>query len=242
MRDTALLILAAGKGTRMQSDLPKPLVPMNGMPILGHLLGNSRKSGVAQISVVVGHKAELVREYVGEGIKTPLQEVRDGTAHAVEIAKESVQGANNLFVFVGDSPLLTAKSIQRLHQHHQTSGAACTFLTAYFEMKLPYARVIRGENNKVVACIEERDATEEQKQICEYLASHFIFSAELLWKFLPQITPHERTGERYLTDMIPLLIEAGEKVEAVSIENWQELVGLNTPEDVAWAEGLLASA
>lgn len=242
MKDSALLILAAGAGVRMQSELPKPLVPVGGTPILGHLLNSARRAGVDDFSVVVGHGAQQVREFVGSGVRTPLQEKRNGTAHAVWIARQSVQDARRVFVFVGDSPLLSPSSIKRLYQKHKETGAVCSFLTACFGRELPYARVIRDEEGGVIACVEERDASDEQKSVREYLSSHFLFDADALWEYLPQITPHERTNERYLTDIVGLIIEAGHRVSAVPIENWEELVGLNTPQDVVWAEGHLSRA
>ena len=120
------------------------------------------------------------------------------------------------------------------------TGAACSFLTAAFGQHYPYARVIRGLDGSVDAVIEERDCTPDQLHINEYLTSHFLFDAEALWSVLEDVKPHPDTEERYLTDAIGLLLAQGERVEAVQIDDWRELVGLNTPEDVAWAEGILS--
>ena len=240
MSDSAVIILAAGQGKRMQSTLPKPLVPVAGRPILDHLLDAVNAAGIDEVSVVVGHQAEVMRAHLGGAVHTPLQAERNGTAHAVDVARESVASADEVFVFVGDSPLIRPSSIEQLQEVHRETGAACSFLTASFGQHYPYARVIRGLDGSVDAVIEERDCTPSQLEINEYLTSHFLFDAEALWRVLDQVRPHPDTGERYLTDAIGLLLAEGERVEAVDIPDWRELVGLNTPEDVAWAEGILA--
>jgi len=240
--NSAIIILAAGQGKRMHSPLPKPLVPVSGRPIIDHLIDAVRSAGIQTVSVVVGHQAEVMRDHLGDGVRTPFQAVRNGTAHAVDVAKDSVSDADEVFVFVGDSPLISTASIQLLHRVHRETGSACSFLTADFGQHYPYARVIRAEEGPVTAVIEERDCTPEQTEITEYLTSHFLFDADALWSVLPQVETHAVTGERYLTDTIGLLLEADQRVEAVSIPDWRELVGLNTPEDVAWAEAALAGS
>ncbi len=239
MNNSAVIILAAGQGKRMRSSLPKPLVPVLGRPIIDHLLDAVSAAGIDEVSVVVGHQAERMRAHLGSEVHTPLQAVRNGTAHAVDVARDTVQSADEVFVFVGDSPLITPTSIERLQDVHRERGAACSFLTATFGQHYPYARVVRGLDGSVDAVIEERDCKPDQLEITEYLTSHFLFDAEALWSVLDEIESHPDTGERYLTDAIGLLLAQGERVEAVDIEDWRELVGLNTPEDVAWAEGIL---
>lgn len=240
IHDASAVILAAGQGTRMRTHLPKSMVPVAGRPIIGHLLSAVRQAGVSDVVVVVGHKAETLRTYLGPEVSTPLQSVRLGTAHAVETAKDSVGAAQDVFVLVGDSPLIRSTSIARLYETHRQSGAACSFLTAQFDISLPYARVLRGEDGSVREVIEERDCTPEQKKVREYLTSHFVFSADALWPLLDGVVPHPVTQERYLTDVLGSLLAAGERVEAVVIDDWRELVGLNTPEEVAWAEEAMA--
>ena len=240
IHDSAMIVLAAGQGKRMRSSLPKPLVPVAGEAILHRLLRAVEESGIHRVAVVVGHGAAEVRASLGSQYSTPMQETREGTAHAVSVARSAVGEAESVFVFVGDSPLLSPESIQALAQRHQISGAACSFLTSRFGQHFPYARVIRDEHGRVAACVEERDCSPEQAKISEYLSSHFVFNGPILWSLLEQVTPHPVTGERYLTDVIDLILEEGHGVEAVAIKDWRELVGLNTPEDVAWAEEVLA--
>jgi len=230
------IVLAAGKGTRMRSHLPKPLVDVAGKPMIHHLCESIENAQMGPIAVVVGHGADQMRAALGTHIHTPLQAVQDGTASAVEFAKSSVTSASDVFVSVGDSPLIRSETLTELLLHHRKSGAACTFLTAHFERHYPYGRVLRDTNGVVTGCVEERSATEEQKKIREYITSHYLFNAEALWQHLPEIQRHPESGERYLTDIIAILIASGKRVETLVIEDWRELVGLNTPEDVQWAE------
>ncbi len=238
--DSAAIILAAGKGSRMGADVPKPLVPVGGQPMITTIIAALRGAGVGRIVAVVGHGAAAMRAALPDDVATPLQEVRSGTADAVAVAQDSAAGCPTVLVLVGDAPLLTSASIRRLLDHHAASGAACSFLTADFGLHFPYARVIRDEAGRVSGCIEERDCTAEQARIREYLSSHYAFDAAALWSILPRIPRHPVTAERYLTDIIGLMLADGLGVEAVSIAAWWELVGLNTPEDVAWAEERLA--
>jgi len=235
---TAAVLLAAGKGTRMRSHLPKPLVPLAGRGLTLRLLDAVVAAGIEHPVVVVGHGAEQVRAALPAGTTTAFQAVRDGTASAVDAAREAVADAEHVFVLVGDSPLLQPERLRALYAHHRATSAACTFLTATFPVSYPYARVMRAPHGEVVACIEERDCTPEQAAIRELLTSHYVFEAEALWSALARVAPHPETGERYLTDVIELIGFEG-AVEALVIDDWRELVGLNTPEDVAWAEGVL---
>lgn len=240
MKDTAAIILAAGKGTRMKSPLPKPLVPVGGRPMVRYLIDALEGAGVKDIAVVIGHGADEMRQELGESYKLPFQEVRSGTADAVACAANAVSDSKHVFVFVGDSPLLSAESIKQLHQEHLEQAAQCSFLTAHFETLFPYARIIRDSAGNVEACIEERDCTESQKEIRELLTSHFLFDTAHLFETLNRVPRHPTTEERYLTDVIGLTLNDEKKVTALSINDWKELVGLNTPEDVQWAEGYLA--
>jgi len=233
------VVLAAGKGTRMRSELPKPLVPVGGRAIVLRLIDALQAADVADIVVVVGHGAEQVRAALPTGVRTVLQEVRDGTAGALGCARGAAAGFEELLVFVGDSPLVSARSIRRLLAHRREHDLPAAFLTARFPLSLPYARVVRGDGGRVAACIEERDCSPEQAALREYMTSHYAFSAAALWYSLPRVPAHPVTGERYLTDVLGLILGDGGRVDTVDADRWEELVGLNTPEEVAWAEGLL---
>lgn len=237
---TVAVLLAAGRGTRMRSPLPKPLVPLAGRGLVLRLLDAVQQAQVDRSVVVVGYQADRVAAALPDGVQTVLQEVRDGTASAVECARAASAGATDVLVFVGDSPLLSAASIERLITHRRETGAQAAFLTSTFPIQLPYGRVIRDESGAFVDCIEERDCTPEQVEIREYLTSHYAFDAETLWRLLATIEAHPTTGERYLTDILKAICDDGGTVVTVQADSWEELVGLNTPEEVAWAEEIWA--
>lgn len=231
------LILAAGKGTRMRSLLPKPLVPFHGQPIVSHLIGSFKEAGVNDIYLIVGHEAELVKHVIGNEVQYIDQPEQKGTAHAVMQAEQIIDWKNkNIFVFVGDSPMISADTISWLQAHHKITNASCTFLTASFPVDLPYARVIKNKEGALVACIEEKNASPEELQIRELLSSHFIFKGEDLFHNLHEIKGDQDNGEFYLTDIIAILLKKKLRVEVLKIDDYQELVGLNTPEDIQWAE------
>ena len=239
-KPTLALILAAGKGSRMHSTLPKPLVQVAGKPMVTYLTAALQKAGIKDISLIVGHKAEQVREALGSDFDYVFQEQQLGTAHAVKMALNAGETEDkDILVFVGDSPLLSSSTIRELIQKHRETEACCTFLSATFEQPYPYARVICDQNGKLIKCVEERDANPDELKVKEYLSSHFIFKAKALKEFIPQIQPHPKTGEYYLTDILHLLLRAGKPVEIAFTNDYQELVGLNTPQDVIWAESFI---
>ncbi len=231
------LILAAGKGTRMRSELPKPLVPFMGESLVAHISKAMKKANVNPVALVVGHGADLVKESMGATYVYVMQEQQNGTGHAVMQSENILDWKDkDILVFVGDSPLITPQTITQLIKHHQESKASCTFLTAHFDIHLPYARVIRDANGNFLDCIEEKNVNSEQFKIQEYLSSHFIFKANDLFPALHAILPDTKNGEYYLTDVIGILKNQNKSIEVCKISHYQELVGFNTPEDIAWGE------
>ncbi len=240
MADIAALILAAGRGTRMKSPLPKVLVPVAGRAIAQRLADTLQAAGVSRLCFVVGHRADEVQDALGDGYDYVLQEQQQGMAHAVEMARETLEGqADHVLVTVGDSPLLQPETIRGLVARHLDTGAACTFFTATYEPPPPYARVIRDADGRVVYCVEERDCTPEQAQVRELLTSHYVFRGSALWEHLESVPVHPVTGERYLTDITRSFARHGLSMEAVPVSDAAELTGLNTLDDVAMAEGWL---
>jgi bifunctional N-acetylglucosamine-1-phosphate-uridyltransferase/glucosamine-1-phosphate-acetyltransferase GlmU-like protein len=234
------LILAAGKGTRMKSDLPKPLVELNKKPIIEYIIAAFENAGINDIGIIVGYKSDLMKSVLNPKYKFIDQPEQKGTAHAVRCAENIIDWkGNDVFVFVGDSPLISASSIIKLLAHHRKTNADCTLLTSEFTMKLPYARIIRDKNGELLKFVEERNASTEELKITELLSSHFLFKGDSLFGYLEKIKPDARNGEYYLTDIINIFLEKEMKVETVSIPDFEELVGLNTPEDISWAENFL---
>jgi bifunctional N-acetylglucosamine-1-phosphate-uridyltransferase/glucosamine-1-phosphate-acetyltransferase GlmU-like protein len=239
MKEIAL-ILAAGKGTRMKSDLPKPLVEVNKKPIVEYITEALESAGINEIAIVVGYKAELVKSALKTTYKFINQAEQKGTAHAVSCAKDIINWkGKDIFVFVGDSPLISKASIRNLLEHHRKTNADSTILTSDFKIKLPYARIIRDKSGKLLKFVEERNADSEELKITELLSSHFLFKGDSLFGYLDQIKPDAQNDEYYLTDIINIFLENGMKVETINIPEYEELVGLNTPEDISWAENFL---
>jgi bifunctional N-acetylglucosamine-1-phosphate-uridyltransferase/glucosamine-1-phosphate-acetyltransferase GlmU-like protein len=234
------VILAAGKGTRMRSEIPKPIVSLNKRPIVEYITEAFKSAGIHTIALVVGYKSELVKDVLGKGYIYVEQKEQKGTAHAIMQVRDTVswQG-KNMFIFVGDSPLITKDTICKLLKFHEKEQADATFLTADFEMKLPYARVIKDGNGNLIKCVEEKNASIEELKVTELLSSHFIFRADSLFLYLDEIKPDPDNGEYYLTDIIGVFLKNRLKVKTLKIKGYEELVGLNTPEDVVWAEKIL---
>ena len=240
MREPSALVLAAGKGTRMHSPLPKPLVPVGGRAIVLRLLDALAEAGVSDRVLVVGHGEASVRAAVGDRARFVTQHEQRGMAHAVACAREAMGDASEIYVFVGDTALLRPASIRALRDAHRARRAAVSFLTADFPVRLPYARVLRGPDGGVAAVIEERDAPSDALAVRQYMSSHYLTRADALWPYLDRVKPHPVTGELYLTDVLGMVLAEGRLVHAERIPDWRELVGPNTPEEVAWAEGVLA--
>lgn len=240
MKKTLALILAAGKGSRMKSESPKPLVDFIGQPIVSHIINSFRNAQVKDIALVVGYKSGEVIDKLGPEQSYIHQKEQNGTADAVRSALPFIieNKYDDVFIFVGDTPLIKPDTIEHLYSHHIRTDAACTFLTADFPIPFPYARIIRDENNKLYKCVEEHDASEAEKEIQELLSSHFIFNAKALIENLHKIELHPKNKEYYLTDIINILLKQGLTVEALKTENYFELTGLNTPEDLKWAKNL----
>jgi bifunctional N-acetylglucosamine-1-phosphate-uridyltransferase/glucosamine-1-phosphate-acetyltransferase GlmU-like protein len=240
MKPTIALILAAGKGTRMRSELPKPIVPLNGKPIVRHLIDKFHEAGVSDIVLIVGYKSDEIKKTIGEDVYYIEQKDQKGTGHAVLQAKSKIDWmGKDIFVFVGDSPLVTVHTIRELLAYHHLTNADCTFLTSDFKMQLPYARVIKDSNGNLIRCVEEKNASKKELKVTELLSSHFIFKGEKLFSYLEEIEPDSDNGEYYLTDILDLFLRNNLKVETLTIDHYEELVGLNTPEEVAWAEEIL---
>jgi len=240
MHDIAALILAAGRGTRMKSPLPKVLVPVAGQAIAQRLADTLEAAGVERLCFVVGHRADEVRAALGPRYDYVLQREQLGMAHAVEMARSALQGqARHVLVTVGDGPLLRVDSVRGLIRRHIGSGAACTFFTATYDPPPAYARVIRDASGAVCFCIEERDCDAQQAAVRELLTSHYVFEASALWEHLADVPVHPVTGERYLTDITRSFQRHGLAMEAVPVADAAELTGLNSLEDVAMAEAWL---
>lgn len=227
---THAVVLAAGKGTRMKSDLAKVLHQAAGRPLVSWMLDILDPLPVDHTVVVVGHQADRVRAVLPDSVDTALQEEQHGTGHAVMVALESIDpgGDDTVMVIPGDMPLLRSESLQRLFDVHQEEAAAASILTVVLENPPPYGRVIRDASGHVVEVVEARDATEDQLAVNELNTSVYLFDAGLLASALTELTPENDQGELYLTDVIGIFTRRGETVTAVPAGSSDEGSGVNT--------------
>lgn len=237
VNDLYAVVLAAGKGTRMKSDLAKVLHELDGRPLLRHVLDALAPLEPERTVVIVGHQAERVAECCdAKGTSTALQAEQLGTGHAVDMARPQLDGeAGVTLVLCGDVPLLTTKTIRALVEHTRTTGAAATVLTAVAEDATGYGRILRDERDRVVAIVEHKDATEEQRRVREYNTGTWCFDNAKLWPVLARLDRNNVQGEYYLTDVVELLVRDAERVEGLVCTDEREVQGVNTLDDLARA-------
>nr|MEE4269637.1 NTP transferase domain-containing protein [Candidatus Krumholzibacteria bacterium] len=231
------VVLAAGKGTRMKSDLPKVLHPLAGRPLLDHVLDTVGAVGVDHTVVVVGHKADLVKETCARpGIEFALQQPQLGTGHAVQVTVDQLRRGGFCVVLAGDVPLLTVATLQRLLDEARRSEAAAIILTCVVEDAAAYGRIIKDDSGQVLKIVEARDATPEELAVGEYNTGILCFRTELMIEALANLTTDNDQGEYYLTDTVAWLVGRGHRVEAVATEDPDEVGGINTVDELAAAE------
>lgn len=225
------VILAAGEGKRMRSRTPKVLHPLCGRPLIAYSLRLAHALA-DRVVVVVGPDAAGVRALAGDGVLIAEQRERLGTGHAVLQAREACTSASTVLVLAADMPLLRLETLERLVEHHRSSRAAATVLTALVDRPQSYGRVLR-QGGRVKRIVEERDATDDQKKITEINTSVYCFEARRLWPALGEITPDNDQGELYLTDVIGVLARAGAPVEALTVGEAVEAMGVNDRKQLA---------
>ncbi|MBI3074720.1 MAG: NTP transferase domain-containing protein [Parcubacteria group bacterium] len=246
---TQIIVLAAGKGTRMGGETPKALVPLLGKPLVSYVLNAARASGVcARPVVVVGYEAELVKKTLGGNYEYAFQKEPLGTAHAVMAARAVVEKnrADHVMVFCGDMPGITAETIRNLNAHHLANGAVMTLATAHTpnfrgwrSSFYSYGRLIRGAEGTVIANKESSDCTEaEKKKIKEVNPFFFVFKAEWLWNNIKKIGCENKQKEYYLGDLIAMALAQGEKLAAFPVP-LETALGINTQEHLRRIEKVL---
>jgi len=240
MKDLRTIILAAGKGTRMKSDIPKVLHPLCGKPIIQYILDIAKFAGSLKTYVVLGHKNELVREYLPENCLVVEQTKLLGTADAVKCAHRYFKNfTGDVLLLCGDAPLLRKDVVKRLVKKHKKTKAACTFLTTVMHNPQGYGRIIRGDKGVVLAVREEKDATEFEKNIAEVNVGGYCFKSRDLFKAIHSIALNKKKKEFYLTDIIELFVDQGLLVDTVETDDSSEGVGINTRIDLSYAESVL---
>ena len=242
-RPAAVIVLAAGQGTRMKSATAKVLHRMCGRTLLGHVLAATAPIEAHRTLVVVGHGRDQVTANLAETEPSAVAVVQDeqnGTGHAVRLALEAADEFEGAVVVVpGDAPLLTTQSIQQLLQRHLETMAAATLLTAHMPDPTGYGRIVRDSDGHVTGIVEEKDADERIRQLDEVGTSVYVFDAEKLRANLGKLTTDNAQGEEYLTDVIGLLVSAGEVIASVTADDHRETLGVNDRVQLAQARRLM---
>ena len=235
MSDTHVVVLAAGQGPRMKSDLPKVLHRIAGRSLVEHVLRTADTLTPATITVVVGHRAEIVREQLRSrpDLNFALQQPQLGTAHALQQVEPVLAGRSGTVVLLsGDVPLLTARTLQRLVETHRGAGAAATVVTATLERPYGYGRIVRADG-RIARIVEERDASPAERQIKEINSGIYAFDLPPLFDALRGIASQNAQGEFYLTDLIAIYRRRKVPVETLMIENPEEIRGINSRTELA---------
>ena len=236
------IVLAAGKGTRMRTDgcdLPKVMRLANGKPLLHYVLAATDFIAPEDTVLVVGYKKESVIEaFPGYGIAHQDQQL--GTGHAVQCAFDTLQDFDgDVLICCGDMPLVKKETFTTLVETHRASGDACTMLTGTTDQYLPYGRILRDENGKFLHIVEEKDCTPEQKNIKELNVGVYVFDANSLRSALKQLKNNNNSGEYYLTDVPGHLREAGKAPGVCMLPLGNQIIGVNTPDQLAEVEAAL---
>src|ERR1700735_5195930 len=229
-KDASIVLLAAGKGTRMRSNLAKVLHRAGGRSLVEHVVRACQPLKPAQLLVVVGHQAEEVSAVVTSlGAQTVLQQPQRGTGHAMQVARRSIRRSAKIALVVpGDAPLLRTKTLEALLDTHRGGEAAATILTAELDDPTDYGRVLRDTEGRVQAIVEEKAATPEPRALCEVNSSIYCFTLSKLWPSLDALRPENAHRELYLTDVIGLLRQRNERVLAYVAPDSREILGCNT--------------
>ncbi|HHV63751.1 MAG TPA: bifunctional UDP-N-acetylglucosamine diphosphorylase/glucosamine-1-phosphate N-acetyltransferase GlmU [Peptococcaceae bacterium] len=238
MSQCTAVILAAGKGTRMKSELPKVMHRMAGQPLIGHVLDKVQKLGIEEVLTIVGHGRELVAEYLAGQSTIIVQEEQLGTGHALMQAVPYLKDESTVLVLSGDQPLLSVETLRLLLDWHRNSGAAATVLSAIMANPFGYGRILK-EKDLFKGIIEEKDADPKQKEIKEINTGTYCFQSSVLKAALQKITPQNVQGEYYLTDVFEILLAQGAKIETLCTEDSSEALGINNRVQLAEAEEIL---
>jgi bifunctional UDP-N-acetylglucosamine pyrophosphorylase / glucosamine-1-phosphate N-acetyltransferase len=239
MVSTVAIVLAAGKGTRMKSELPKVLIPVAGRPMIEYVLDALVAARVKQTVVVIGYRGELVRQRLGRrlGITFVEQKEQLGTGHAVMAARGALAGHDGpVLVVTGDSPLMQSASISALLKEFNHMHPACLLGTAHRSDPTGLGRIVRDAVGRFAAIVEERDASPDQRQITEVNMSCYVFNCRDLLDALGKIGRHNAQGEYYITDCPGVLKREGKPVEALPVLQPCESLSINTVDELAVVE------
>ena len=238
------IILAAGKGKRLHSEqfsAPKVLREANGKPLLRYVVNNlSFIPDKKDIVIVAGYKKEMVFDAFQDGYTFAVQDEQLGTGHAVNCAREALKDYDGpVLVCYGDMPMFKKETYENLVKVHEEAGNNCTILTGVSNRGLAYGRIIRDENGDFKCVVEDKDCTPEQKKINELNVGIYVFDSKKLFSCLGELKNSNAQGEYYLTDVPAIMMSKGYKIGTYTTHDDTEILGVNTPEELALCESLL---
>lgn len=238
--EIAAVVLAAGKGTRMASPLPKVLSRLCGRPLIEWVIRAAREAGVQRILAVVGSQKEGVVEVLrGLGVDWIEQPQQLGTGEALKRTRPLLGSASReLLVLPADSPLVRPGTLKKLRERHLQCSADATLLTAYLDNPRGYGRIVRDGGGEVKGVVEELDAEKEEREIKEVNSGIYCFKTIPLFKALDRLTAENKKGEYYLTQVVEILSGMGKRIDTVRASDPQEVLGINTQEDLARLSGV----
>ncbi len=245
MTQPLAIVLAAGKGTRMKSDLPKVAHTICDKPMIEYVLSAAREAGVGRIVVVVGYQADVVRNTLSghDDLGFALQEEQLGTGHAVMMCEsELAQHDGPVLVLAGDTPLLKASSLRALLEEQQNRKAGCVVGSATTENNHGLGRIVRDDAGQFLKIVEQKDCTPEQQAIQEINTGCYVFDSQSLLAVLKQLRPDNQQSEYYLTDCAEILKQEGKTVAAANVFDIQEAMGVNTTDQLADVERILTGS
>lgn len=236
MTDTVAIVLAAGKSTRMKSEVPKVLHPVCGRPMIEYVLDSAREAGASKIVVIVGHRSDLVRSALQHhaDVQFAEQTEQKGTGHAVMMCEPLLRSHQGpVLILAGDTPLLQGSSLRALLEERETQKAACVIGTADTANNEGLGRIVRDAGGNFQCIVEQKDASAEQKAITEINTGCYAFSGPLLFSSLQSVRPNNSQGEYYLTDSPAILMKEGHRVAARCSITIEEALGVNTRTQLA---------
>lgn len=242
MKRVTCIVLAAGKGVRMRSGIPKVLHNVCGQPILAYVLKTARACRARPIYVITGARGDSInKRFPDKNIKWFYQGKPRGTGHAVSITRRvRAHFANSLMVLCGDAPLITVETLNKLMEtHHRTKDTACTILTCLLDNPAGYGRIVRNQMGQVTGIIEDSVCDESHKRIKEINSGIYVFNPKVLFSVLKEIEPDPKSKEYYLTDVVALLVKRGLQVEAYLASDAQDCLGINSREELALTEKIM---
>lgn len=237
MENLAAIVLAAGKGTRMKSELIKVMHPLAGAPMIRWPIDAAREAGVTKFALVIGHQAEALRAELSDpDLSFAVQEEQLGTGHAVACAASSLAGfKGTILILCGDVPLIRPATIRAMHEAHRASGAVLTVMTARVAEPYGYGRVIKGANGRVLRIVEEKDASPEERDCREINAGIYCVAAEFLFEAVANLSNDNAQGEYYLTEIIATANARGLPCAAFTVDDPREIMGVNDRAQLAEA-------